>query len=172
MTETVMSLSNRIIHFVEQCFLIVVACAGLIGCNGGTIAGREENAVAKSKMKEIIHPNGLRLNAPENLTIHETADGYLIVPPSSRGMSGLKIVVEENASSEPSSKQKKIGDRTIDYTIEKQAGVGSGGDEYTITAVERIENRTIRYRQSDTAEISEPSFEFFWSLVEATTLNR
>lgn len=170
MSEEVMFLGNRKIHFVEKCLLIVLVCVVFLGCTGGTIAESGNNAVAKSKMKEITHPNGLRLNVPENLTVSQTADGFLVIPPSSRGMSGLEIAVRENASLERLPKKKKIGNRTIDYTIEKQAGVGSGGDEYAMTAVERIGNRTVEYRQIDLSETNEPSFDFFWSMVEATSL--
>lgn len=174
MSEEATFSGKRIVRFVEKCFLIVLICVVFSGCTGDASAdNRRENAPAETKMKEIKHPNGLRLNAPENLTVNQTAAGFAVAPPSSRGMSEVEISVEETggaAADESFSKRKTIGGRTIVYKIERRSSGGSGGDEYTAAALETIGNRTIRYEQSDTAETGEPSFEFFWSLVEATTL--
>ena len=174
MSGEAMFSGKRNARFIEKCFLIVLICIAFFGCTGETTADKPQaNAAAKSKMKEIKHPNGLRLNAPENLKIEQTAAGFAVAPPSSRGMSEVEISVGETGgepTGESLPKRKTIGGRVIEYKIERQASGGSGGDEYTITAVEKIQNRTVRYEQSDLSETGEPPFDFFWSIVEATDL--
>ncbi len=152
----------------SKLFLSVVLCMFCLSCAIGSTS--RENPYAKTKMKEIEHPNGLIILIPEVANNNQTANGFSIIPPPSRGMSEMSIDLNRNQSSLARSeiKEKTIDGRFIKYQIEKNEGEGSSGDSYAITAEEKIENGRLIYHQRDLSKLSEPSFDFFWLIVEQT----
>ncbi|MBC7932669.1 MAG: hypothetical protein H7Z38_19075 [Rubrivivax sp.] len=121
-------------------------------------------------MKEVAHPNGLVLRLPEELTVDRTADGFSIVPPSSRGMSEMTVSLHTGEQQPPGDwpREQQIGTRRVRYRSDRSEGGGSGGDRYEMTAWETTAGKYIIYRQGDHAEFGEPAFDLFWMIVENT----
>ena len=52
------------------------------------------------------------------------------------------------------------------YRVERSEAEGFGGDMYNMSAWETSAGGHILYQQGDQAELGEPSFDLFWTIVE------
>ena len=129
-----------------------------------------ENPYDKSEARKIFHQNGLSTEIPKDADFANTPQGFLIHPPPSRSMSEMSIFKQEiSGLDETLPSSRNIIGRTIKYRIERNESGGSGGDEYTIKAQETVADGIILYGQTNSSESSEPTFDFFWFVVEKTS---
>lgn len=156
--------------YKKMLLLLLLSFFGL-SCASGDAGSN--NPFAKMKMKEVKHSNGLEITMPETATANTTDDGFLLVPPPSRGMSEMSVALTANEAGllGKEIQEKQINGRTIKYRIEKSEGDGSSGDSYSITAQEQIKSGCITYQQSDMAKLNAPPFDFFWLIVKQTKAN-
>ncbi len=122
------------------------------------------------EIKETVHPNGLTLRLPEKLEIKQIPNGFLIEPPSVRGLSyaSVNLLSQQQSPAGDWSRQRQIGSRTIHYRIEETEG-STGGKEYKLQAWELYPKGIVIYQQSEQSKSAAPEHDFAWYIVENTS---
>lgn len=123
------------------------------------------------KIKEIAHPNGLMLRLPEELVAKQMPDGFLIEPPSIRGLSyaSVTFLSQQSPPEGDWSRQRQIGSRAIYYRVEETEG-GMGGKEYELKAWELYPKGIVLYEQSEQSKSAVSEQAFAWYIIENTSL--
>lgn len=111
------------------------------------------------------------LSLPEKLAAKQMPNGFLIEPPSVRGLSyaSVSFLSQQQPPEGDWSRQRQIGSRTIHYRLEETEG-GMGGKEYELRAWERYPKGIVVYEQSEQSKSDVPEHAFAWYVIENTGL--
>jgi len=130
---------------------------------------------AQVDMREYFHPNGLVIKLNDDLSATETENGFLVEPSdgSNRNVRfpieiRVSLIKNKKLPENASFKRKDVGNRKIDYSIEKTDG-GSGGETYTFRAFEKTADGYLEFLQTSQSEYSEPDFQTVWKIIENTS---
>lgn len=155
-------------------FVFFLICLILnIGC-----LSDEKHYPFQGELREFVHQNGLVVELPKILVAKETNQGFLIEPTDDLNRhlrNSLMVWIEKRENVEAvalaNMRQKKIGNRTLNYQIETSEG-GSGGAEYYFTAWEKNDRNFIVYKQTQQSEYGEPAFAICWQIIEKVAIKK
>lgn len=150
---------------------LVLAALTITGCASAPQPKAQEN------MREYSAKNGLIVKLKPSFSANETENGFT-VEPSDGSNRNVRFPVEIKISlvkgrefSADSLKQKTVGDRKINYRVEKSEG-GSGGESYAFTGFEKVSDGYIEYSQILQSETGEPDFKTLWEVIENTSVRK
>lgn len=174
-----MKIQSQAVSFVANLKLITGALLMLTimsACTTAPDVSKEQKmeqlfGQTEPKTKEIVHPNGLMLHLPEELAAKQMPDGFLIEPPSTRGLSyaSVTFLSQRQPPEGDWSHQRQIGSRAIHYRLEETEG-GMGGKEYELKAWELYPKGIVLYEQSEQSKSAVPEHAFAWYIIENTSL--
>lgn len=155
-------------------FILFLVCLILdTGC-----VSDEEHYAFQGELREFVHQNDLVIKLPKTFVAQAKENGFLIEPADAsnhRLRNSLMVWIEKRDNEEPialaNMREKRVGNRTLNYQIEMSEG-GSGGDEYYFTAWEKIDRNFIVYKQTLQSEHGEPAFATCWQIVEKTAIKK
>lgn len=162
------------ISLIPLWFILTLAAAG---CSPSPRAPQAATPFPKENTREYVHKNGLTVRLPENFSVAEEPEGFIVETAdgsnkSARYPTSVLVILkkDEKPSAGGYARQKTIGSRTIKYSIDKNEGGGSGGAEYNLSAYESTAKGYFHYSQTVQSEDSEPQFNLLWTIVENTSL--
>lgn len=156
-------------------FLLLSAAALAAGCAKTAVLPKEN---ARKDMREYVHKNNLSITLPPEFSAAETNDGFAVEPVGESNKT-VRYPVEaavalhkgETAPEGSRTRRKSIGNRRINYRVEKsEVDSGSGGAEYEFSAYETVDGGYIFYVEREQSEDFEPKFDCVWQIIEHARL--
>lgn len=151
-------------------FLLVCVSFFAAGCPTSPTAVPNEN------MRETVHKNGLTVRLPEKFAAAEIGEGFRIEPADGSNKNvrypvEATVTLEADPPAGEFPREKTDGGRSVKYRVEKQDG-GSGGEEYSLTAIETVAGGYIVYRQREQSKTVEPNFDLTRTIIAGTSYKK